>query len=292
MISARAGQAGTPSKPSCRKMLLSIVLVPAALYLSACGALHGMQRSFLFHPDAARPVLAVAGHVAGLREVELATEDGLHLLAWYLPPWDGRPVILMFHGNAGSLSHRPARFAHFAHQGFGLLFPEYRGFGGNPGSPSEQGFTADARAALTFLQGQGVGPDRVVLFGESLGTGVAVRLAAEQPEGQPVAALILEHPYTGIAPLARRQFPFVPVDLLLRDRFDSLSRIGRVRAPVLVLQGGQDRLVPPAMGQVLFAAALEPKTFWAAPSAGHEDLMRFGAGDVVAEFLARYVRGG
>ena len=292
MTSAQAGRTGTSSKRSRRTMLLSLVLVPAALYVSACGALYGMQRSLLFHPDAARPVLAAADRLAGMREAELATEDGLHLLAWYVPPQAGRPVIVMFHGNAGNLDHRPARFVRFAHQGWGLLFPEYRGFGGNPGSPGEQGFAADARAALAFLQGQGIGPGRIVLYGESLGTGVAVRLAAEQPEGRPVAAVVLEHPYTGIAPLARQQFPYVPVDLLLRDRFDSLSRIGRVRAPVLVLQGGQDRLVPPAISRALFDAAPEPKAFWAAPAAGHEDLMRFGAGDVVAEFLARYVRGG
>lgn len=290
MIDSRS-QSAPPPRPRRRSLLLTAAFVLATAYAVVLAALYFGQRSLLYIPDANRPRLAAAG-VPGLGEVDLVTADGLRLLAWHLPPRPGRPVVLYFHGNGGNLDNRTGRVRGFAARGWGLLMPEYRGYGGNPGSPGEEAFAGDARAALAFLQAQGIPLDRIVLFGESLGTGVAVRLAAEQPVGQPVAALVLEHPYASIAALAWRQFPFVPVGLLLRDPFDSLSRIAQVGAPVLMLHGGRDRIVPPEAGQTLFAAAQEPKATWTAPDAGHEDLLAYGGWDVLAAFVARYVRGG
>ena len=261
------------------RVAVSILLFAAVLYCAVAGLLYAGQRKLLFQPNTSRPDLAQA-EVPGLRSIEVAA-DGLTLLAWYKPAQDGKPTLLYLHGNGGNLDNRIPRVRRFAETGWGLLFLEYRGYGGNPGAPSEAGLAADAAGALDFLRAQGIGSERVVLYGESLGTGLAVRLAT----GRNFAAMVLESPYTSIAAIAEAMYPFLPVDLLIRDRFDLLSRIGQVHTPLLVLQGGQDQVVPPRMSSQVFAAANQPKQLWTAPQAGHEDLMRFGAFDAVLEFV-------
>src|SRR5262249_55119958 len=159
--------------------------------------------------------------------------------------------------------------------------PEYRGYGGNPGAPSESGFYSDGRAALAFLEREGIAPKRLVLYGESLGSGVAGELSAQHQ----IAGLILEAPPTTVAEGAQAHFPYVPAGRLVSDRFDALARIGRVRAPILVLHGESDRVVPVRFGRALFEAAPEPKEGWFAPAAGHEDLARYGSLDVVVGFI-------
>ena len=193
--------------------------------------------------------------------------------------------MLYLHGNGGNIAFRAARLQRFAQLGWGALMPEYRGYGGNPGVPSEAGLAMDARAALDALGRMGVAPERMLLWGESLGSGVAVRLAAERP----VAALLLESPFTSVAALACRRFPFVPVGVLLEDPLDALSRIASVRTPLLVMQGDRDDVVPPEMGRALHAAAAEPKELWHAPDAGHNDLAPFGAVETAAAFVRRWV---
>jgi len=217
----------------------------------------------------------------------LQTEDGLSLLSWYLPAQPGRPVIAYFHGNGGHVGYRAERLLRFAREGFGVLMVEYRGYGGNPGTPSETGFYTDGRAALAFLDREGVTPNRLMLYGESLGSGVAVALAAERQ----VAAVILEAPPTSVAEVAQCHFPFVPAARMVTDRYDSLSRIGKVKAPILVLHGERDRVVPIRYGRALLDAAPEPKEGWFAPDAGHEDLARYGAMDVVVAFIEHRLDG-
>lgn len=221
----------------------------------------------------------------GLRAVQVATPDGLQLLAWYRPAPSGRPVLAYFHGNGGSLADRIPRIRQFAETDWGLLFVEYRGYGGNPGAPSEAGFTADARGAMAFLRANDPAP--VVVYGESVGTGVAARVATEQP----VAALLLESPYTSVAAIAQQLYWYAPVRLLMRDPFDLLPLMANVHAPVLVLQGAKDDLVPPAMGRTVFAAAHEPKQLWTAPDGGHYDLMNFGAAEIAIRFVRKHVPG-
>jgi len=255
-----------------------------AAYGVLVGGLYVFQRHLLYFPDVARPEL---GNLAalGVREITLETADGLTLLSWYVPPRDDRPVIAYFHGNGGHIGYRAERLRWFARNGYGVLMAEYRGYGGNPGTPSESGLIADGAAALDFLGGEGIAPSRLVIYGESLGSGVAVPLAARRA----VASLILEAPFTSVAEVAQYHYSFIPASAMVRDRFDSLAKIGDVKAPILVLLGERDRVVPLRFGQALFDAALAPKELWLSREAGHEDLVRYGAFEVVLDFLRRRV---
>lgn len=250
------------------------------LYLGFLAFLYCFQRRMVFVPDRAPPVLGPLAAL-GVREVRLGTKDGLSLRSWYLPPRPGAATIAYFHGNGGHVGNRALRLSRFAREGFGAFFLEYRGYGGNPGRPSEEGLFADGHAAVTFLQEEGVAEESLVFYGESLGTALAVRLAAERR----LAAVILEAPFTRLAAVARQRFPYVPVSLLLRDRFETLSQIALLRAPLLVLHGARDTVVPARLGRALFAAAPEPKEFWFTDKGGHCDLADFGALDAVFGFL-------
>jgi fermentation-respiration switch protein FrsA (DUF1100 family) len=267
-------------------VLFPLLGLAAVGYAALVGGLYLFQRQLLYLPDRTRPELAGLAKL-GVREVTLSTDDGLSLLSWYLPAHPGRPVIAYFHGNGGHIGYRFQRLLRFARESYGVLMLEYRGYGGNPGTPTEAGFYADAGAALAFLEREGVAPDRLVLYGESLGSGVAVELATQHE----IAALILEAPPTSVAEVAQCHFPYVPAALLVTDRFDSLSRIGQVRAPILILHGDSDRVVPIRYGRKLFNAAPEPKEGWFAPQAGHENLARYGGLDVTVAFIERRVGG-
>jgi fermentation-respiration switch protein FrsA (DUF1100 family) len=250
-------------------------------YVAAVAALFLMQRQILFRPAHDRPDPARAA-VAGLEEVTLQTADGLGLLAWYLPPPGEGPVLLFLHGNGGHIGHRIERLRRFAGQGWGVLLVEYRGYGGNPGTPSEAGLRQDAAAGLAALRARGIADGRIVLWGESLGSGLATWLAARETLG----AVVLETPYTSVADVAKRRYPFAPVDLLLRDRFDSLIYVRAIRSPILVLVGAQDVVVPPDMGHTIHRAAPDAE-LWEAAQGGHTDLMQHGSIEAVADFLRR-----
>ena len=267
-------------------MIVPLIGIALGAYAALVGGLFLFQRQLLYFPDRTRPELTGLASI-GVREVKLSTDDGLSLLSWYLPARAGRPVIAYFHGNGGHIGYRAERLLRFAREGYGVLMAEYRGYGGNPGTPTETGFYADGRAALAFLQHEGVAANRIVLYGESLGGGVAVELAAHHD----IAALILEAPVTSVAEVAQSHYPFVPASRMVLDRFDLVARIGRIRAPILVLHGERDRVVPIRYGRALFDAAPEPKEGWFAPEAGHEDLARYGGLDVAVAFIERRLAG-
>jgi len=262
------------------KLLLRLILLGLAFYTAICAVLFAVQRRLEFVPDTSKPDIARSG-IAGLRAVALPTRQGLVLLAWYLPPQPGQPVVAYFHGNGGNLANRIPRFRLFAASGWGAVMVEYPGFGGNPGRPTELGFHDAAVAALGYLADQGVTDERLVIYGESIGTGVATRVAA----GRRCAALILEAPFTSITAIAARAYPWLPVRLLLLDRFDQASKIAGVTAPILMLQGTDDVVVPPALGRALFDAAPAPKRLWIAKGGGHDDLMAFGAWQRIVDFV-------
>lgn len=208
----------------------------------------------------------------GVRALDVRTADGLRLTAWYVPPRrEERPIaiLIVFNGNAGNRMHRAPLAQQLADAGYGTVLVDYRGYGGNPGTPSEQGLLADARAVRATVRTDAeLGGARLVYFGESLGSGVAVQLAVESPP----AALVLRSPFTSIADVAAHHYWFLPVRQLLWDRYDSLSRIGQVRCPLLVVAGDRDGVVPFALSERLFAAANEPKQFVRVPGADHNDV--------------------
>ncbi len=249
------------------------------------GGMFMAQRHLMYHPGSDLPDLAQAA-IPGFQEVFLTTEDGLELLAWYLPAKDGHQTLIVTHGNAGHIGHRTGKLAGFAEAGYGLLLVEYRGFGGNPGKPNEDGLYLDAEAGFDFLKNEGVTPDQIIAYGESLGTDVAVELAARHP----LAAVILEAPFTSIAEVAAGHYWYVPMARwMVLDRFDAASRIGEISAPVLMLHGTRDNVVPTRSGQALFDQANESKEFWLAPNADHNDLYEHGAAEVALDFLNEHL---
>jgi fermentation-respiration switch protein FrsA (DUF1100 family) len=259
---------------------MKAVLAVAALYGGLVVLMYVMQRSLQYHPDPLRTPPAVAG-LPEAREVVLDTPDGEKVIVWNVPPRDGKPLILYFHGNAGTLRDRAGRFRALVADGTGLVALSYRGYGGSTGSPSERGLTIDAEAAYRFALGEAPA-GRIVVFGESLGTGVAVALAASRQVG----SVILESPFTSAADVGAAAYWFLPVRPLMKDPFYSDRLIGKVTAPLLVLHGARDRVVPIELGERLFALAHEPKRFVRFPEGGHVDLDHYGGIEVVREFLA------
>ncbi len=192
-----------------------------------------------------------------------------------------RPTVIYFHGNSGNRGYVAHKARPLLDAGYGLLLPDYRGFGGNPGVPSEDGLRLDALAALAFLEGQGIAAGDIVYHGESLGSGVAVWLAGRHPP----RGLILEAAFTSIVDVGRRRYRWLPVRLATRDRFTSLRKIAQVRAPLLSLHGERDPLVPLLQGHLLFKAHPGPKTMVTFPEGRHADLYDHGAGQTVLAWL-------
>ena len=227
------------------------------------------QRSLIYPAAATAPRLA-DHNLPGLEAVETDSHPGLTLTHWFhAPAGPGEPLIVFFHGNASDLSNAVAKMRPFIEAGFGLLATGYRGYSGNPGRPSEEGLTADARSIVDWAYHQGYESDRLVYFGESLGTAVAVKMASERPP----SALVLEAPPSSIADVAAAHYWYLPVRSLIRDPWDSHARIATVDCPILVLHGENDPVVPVRFGRKLFEAAIEPKEAIWHPTALHTDIL-------------------
>jgi fermentation-respiration switch protein FrsA (DUF1100 family) len=272
------------------RRVLTLFRLMGCGYLMLVAGLYVVQRQLLYLPDRSIPSPTASG-IPEMSEVRLHTDDGLELLAWHRPASQRRATILYLHGNGGHIGYRGERVRPFIDGGFGVLLMEYRGYGGNPGRPSEPGLMSDARAALAFLDAAGVPPAETVLYGESLGSTVAVAIAAERAAGgQPVAALVLEAPLSSMSDVAAYHYPWMPVRWLLKDRFEAEARIADVGAPVLIVHGDADEIVPIRYGRALFEAAQEPKEAAWIPGGGHEDLAQFGLSRTVLTFLDRRVQ--
>jgi uncharacterized protein len=261
--------------------LKSFALIVAVGYCGIVALMYFAQRALMYFPNTVRIAPADVGFPQA-DEIMLDTADGEKVIAWYVAPRDNKPVVVYFHGNGGSLQHRVTRFAPLVSDGTGLLALSYRGYGGSSGSPSENGLIADAAAAYDFAMTRCSGSP-LVLWGESLGSGVAVALAAQKP----VAAIVLEAPFTSTADIAFSAYPFIPVRLLMKDQFLSDTRIGNVKAPILIMHGDRDRVVPISYGEKLFALAPEPKKFVRFAGGGHENLDSYGALKAAREFLSQ-----
>ena len=259
------------------KWLLIIVVVG---YAGGLAAMFFLQRAILFPIPSSERIAPAAAGFPQVEEHVLTTADGEKIIVWHMPAKPGRPVILYFHGNGDYLAGFFARFRDFIADGTGIVAPAYRGYSGSTGRPSEHGLLEDAEAAWAFAAAR-YSADRIIVWGFSLGSGVAVALAVEHP----VSRLILESPYSSIADVAAAAFPICPVRWLLKDPFRSDLRIARVKAPLLVMHGARDPTIPIVFGERLFALANEPKQFVRFPDGGHNDLDYFGASAVARRFI-------
>jgi fermentation-respiration switch protein FrsA (DUF1100 family) len=246
---------------------IKIALGVAAVYGAVGLAAFFGQRKLMYFPDRARTPPAVVG-LAGVEERVLATPDGQRVIAWYAKARRGQPTLLYFHGNGGSLAARTPRIARFMDEGWGVYMMTYRGYGGSSGSPSEAANVADAHLAYAALVGEGVPAKSIIAYGESLGSGIAVHLASQMPVG----GVILDAPYTSIVDVAALAYPLLPVRLLLTDRYETTRYIAGIKAPLLILHGEHDGVIPVAMGRELARLAPEPKRLVIFPNGHHSDL--------------------
>jgi fermentation-respiration switch protein FrsA (DUF1100 family) len=240
-----------------------------------------LQRHLMYFPDTTYFTPAQAG-LAGVEERVLETPDGQRVIAWYGKAKAGQPTILYFHGNAGSLETRNERIRKYMARGLGVFMMTYRGFGGSSGHPSEAANVADAMLAFNTLTDAGVDPLDVIVYGESLGTGVAVQVAGEKR----VAGLVLDAPYTSMVDLAALHHPLIPGRWFMTDRYETRRHIAKISAPLLVLHGEEDVIVPVEMGREVFARAPEPKTLKTFAGAGHDDHYKFGSYDALYAWIA------
>jgi fermentation-respiration switch protein FrsA (DUF1100 family) len=243
---------------------IKLALGVAALYGLVVLIAYLGQRQLLYFPDRTRIEPAEAG-LKGVEERVLETPDGERLVAWYGEARPGRPTLLYFHGNGGGLAMRAERIADFMAEGWGVYMLSWRGYSGSSGRPTEADNVADARLAYGALLREGVAPGSIVVFGESLGSGIAVRIAAERK----VAGVILDAPYTSVVDVGAAAYPFLPVRALLIDRYETTKYIAKVKVPLLILHGEQDAVVPVAMGRELARLANEPKRLVTFPDGGH-----------------------
>jgi uncharacterized protein len=265
------------------KMLTNLAIFLAVFSAVIVIAAPWLQRRLTYYPDTERVAPAEAG-LASVEEIEITTPDGHRLIAWYTKAKAGQPTLLYFHGNAGSLVTRAERIKKYQALGRGMFMLSYRSFGGSSGTPSEKNNIADAKLAYDWLTSKlGVAPNDIILYGESLGSGVATQVAAEKQ----VAGLILDAPYTSLVDVGRLHYPWLPVDLLAVDRYQTLDFIPKIRAPLFIVHGEQDAVIPVEMGRAVLKAATGPKDMATFPQAGHADHGSFGSFEAINGWIDR-----
>ncbi len=257
------------------RAMLGTASVVVGVLAVVTGLLWGFQRSLIYLPQG-----APAATPAGARDVVLHTRDGLDLAAWWFPAADpGAAAALVANGNGGHRGLREPLARALVDAGLSVLLFDYRGYAGNPGSPTEEGLAADARAARAFLVDDvGVPQDRLVYFGESLGAAVVTELATEHPP----AGLVLRSPFRDLAAVAGEHYPFVPARLLLHDRFPVAEHVARIEVPTIVLYGSGDSIVPPEQSRAVADAAAVLERAVEVPGADHNDLVLLSGSEVVA----------
>ena len=246
--------------------LFGSLLLPSPV----CAAL---EHIFLYFPDS-ELVMTPAVMQLEFEDVFFAAADGTKLHGWYLPGEAESPLVLFCHGNAGNISHRVDNL-HWLHElGLSVFIFDYRGYGQSEGTASEEGTYSDLRGALRWLQDRGWTSERMIYFGRSLGAGVALQLSLEEPP----AGLVLESPFTSIKAMGQHHYPllWLLAGWALNVRYDNLTKIAQLKAPLLILHGERDQIVPLLMGQELFELARQPKYFYSIPRAGHNDTYDVG----------------
>lgn len=262
------------------KAIKAILGLMLAMYLGLNVLAYANQRELMYLPSVTRVYPADIG-LDNVREVALVTVSGMELTSWFAPPKDKHPTVLFFHGNAGAVSHRAHRFRELMARGYGVFVLGYPGYGGNPGEPSESGFREASQQAYDYLRASGIEPSDIVIYGESIGSGVAVQLAAKVP----AKGLVLEAPMSSAIDVAREHYPLLLAGFILRDSYRSVEYIGKIDMPLLVIHGDKDVVIPLHLGEKLIARALEPKTLIVIEGAGHNNLSSYSTSSIVGDFI-------
>lgn len=262
--------------------ILELITWLLIAYISIVGYMYFFQRSLVFHPSGNPFNEPHQPYVPMVYE----TNFGLKLRGLWYPPQPGQPTIVFFQGNGGNIGHRLFKTNYFLKKGYGTALVGYRGYNGNPGQPTEEGLYTDARAAIRAVLNKGVREQDIILYGESLGTGVATKMATEFPH---IKALILEAPYTTIVDVGAKRFWFLPVRKMMRDRFDNMSKIDKLNMPLLIVHGTDDGTIPHIFGVRLFEKSKASlKRMITVKNAGHNNLYEFQTvSDGIDDFLAR-----
>ena len=250
------------------RRLVKILAVVGTSVVAVGGLFWTAQRRLIYFPSQS---VGIASTISSdTDEVVFTTDDGLTLSAWWVPASESPngSTVVVFHGNGGNRTDRAPLAQAFAERGYGVLLVDYRGYGGNPGNPSEAGLLLDAKAAIAYVESRtDVEPNKLVYFGESLGAAVAIAVAQEHPP----SALVLRSPFTSLPDVARTHYPYLPTGLLLRDRYPSLDTIRTLDVPVLVIAGSRDTIIPIAQSRELYEASPDPKRFVIIDGADHND---------------------
>ena len=264
------------------RMITYIVAGLGLVYLVAALALYFNQSRLVYFPNREHVTPAHEG-LAGVEELTLKTPDGEKVICWYAKAQPGQPTILYFHGNAGNISTRSERIRKYLSRGRGIFMLDYRGFGGSTGKPSEAANVADAKQAYEALRREGVAAKDIILYGESIGSGVAVQVAAESE----AAGLILDAPYTALIDVAANRYRWFPVSLMMTDRYESRRYLPGLKLPLLVVHGERDQTIPVAMGREVVALHGGPKELVTFPEAGHADHYLFGSFEAIDAWIDR-----
>lgn len=264
-----------------RRIAIGSLITIALLYLVLLATLYALQRRAIY-PGWWRGTAAVKVDTKGYRDLAITAADGLRGRLLYAPPRDGKPVILFFHGNGDSVLGGVVALEPLVAAGYGAVVPEYRGYNGNPGTPDEQGLYLDARAARVWMTANGIAASRTIVFGYSIGSGIAVQTALEAPP----AALILVAGHAGIAHVVGQRLPFVPT-WLVSERFDNAAKIGRIAAPILLVHGMADGTIPVENARLL--ATAQPRAMMVLiPGVGHEVVWNKVAQAKIAAWLKEH----
>ena len=259
-----------------RVFLIAFLVV----YFAFNAFVYTKQREMMYIPSSERVAPADVG-LDEVEEVALTTASNVELISWFAKSKDDRPTVLFFHGNAGAVRHRAYRFRDLMAHGYGVFVLGYPGFGGNAGQPSESGFHEASQMAYDYLRASGIESDDIVIYGESIGSGVAVQLAARVH----AKGLILEAPMSSAVDVARVHYPMLLASFFLRDSYQSVDHIERIDMPLLVIHGEKDAIIPIQLGQKLVDRALEPKMLVVIEGAGHNNLSEYSTNRVAREFI-------
>ena len=236
------------------RLFMKIFLIIFITYLLILLILYLFQRSLLYHPSENN--YSGDNLTVQIEKVKIKTQDNIEILGWYHKKDSTKyKTILFLHGNAGSLENRIHKINHFKDMNINFIIISWRGFSGNKGNPSEKGLYEDANAAIRWLKSNGIEEKNIIIYGESLGTAIAIEVAQNKNFG----GIILESPFTSMVSLGKKKYPFLPVNLLLKDKYQSAVKIKNIKSPILIMHGKVDNVVPFSMGKKIYELANIPK---------------------------------